>query len=126
MKSTEIKNLADRWKPGDTVWGSAFAYNRTGNGLAAHQTPILGILAATQYEITRANGYSTIRYFVPLAADRKTPAWSRAVDILSRDIADTEQEAIEMYNEHVNARLKVLQAMTEKCASYLLPEKKEE
>lgn len=121
MKSTELTHISDHWKPGDTVWACAFAYNKAGTAFSAHQRPVRGKLAATPHElIGTAPWQHPVRYFVPFGRDGETLTWSKSVNVFSRDIADTEQEAVELYNARVQAYIDQCQARIETCRSYLI------
>ena len=125
MKSTELAAISDRWHAGDVVWASAFAYNRPRTRLSAHQVPIKGMLLYSQYGDGVLDGarHMPARYFAPFAKGSDTDVvLSRAVSVHSRDLADTEQEALEIYNDRVRACVEWHRNQIESARSHLLPD----
>lgn len=97
MKSTETSKY--NWKCGDIVWACAFAFDNTHAKLGVHQVPIRGKLTFDRHGAV--NSQIAPRYFIPLTKDGKNLALSKAVSLYSRDIADTEGEAWEIYDKRM-------------------------
>lgn len=103
-------SVNNNFKPETTVWATAFEEARTKEALTSYCKPTKGILVCGkslkehENEISDAYKYSTnatITHFVPFKKDG-TPAWSKAVSIDSRVIADTEDEAKTFYNNAID------------------------
>lgn len=92
---------------GTFLYGYALHYSHDKNTFSLRQEPILGMLAAKNtYEsnkdkVAQNPGFPPC-FFVPLKKNKEplpeNCAWSRAVDILSRRYATTEDTAREDYN----------------------------
>lgn len=123
MKSTELSAVSDRWHAGDVVWASAYAYDRSHARLGAHQVPVKGMLLYSRYGNGGISGTAPANYFAPFAKGSDTDlALSRVVSVHSRDFADTEQEALEIYNDHVGACVEWHRSQIESARSHLLPD----
>lgn len=107
MKSTELTGDPTlHWHCGDTVWACAFAYDKTPYRMLAHQKPIQGKLFYSRYgDGDQPSQNLRPRYFVPMTKDKKNFQFSRAVSIRAREYADTEQEAIQIYNSLIQQKI---------------------
>lgn len=110
MKVTNVNQLASNFKPGDIVWGCAYAYNQqNGNGDTINQLPVKGMLSPCRHEKEYANIQNNtaqyINYFIPMKKDGKTPAWQKAIRVYALKYASTEDECKELYNELVKANI---------------------
>lgn len=103
MKSTNLIDKKNR-PCGAIVWASAFEFNKDKVTMACFQKPVRGILTYDRYDAIQppAGRQNAPRYFVPLKKNSDTKLlWSKTVLLNSRDIADTEQEAEELYNQRI-------------------------
>lgn len=89
-------------KCGDLVWGTAFRYDSTKEGMALKCEPVLGMLSYHCTDVPdAANPTKPIRYFVPIRKNGKGYSWSKAVYLESRQYADTEAEAWMAYEQEI-------------------------
>lgn len=88
--------------PGREIWALRYTLQRvkSGNGSRLLKCyPIKGVLAGPELSAEEwSNG--EIMYFVPYGPSGK-PVFSKAVYAYNRQYATTKEEAIELYNEHV-------------------------
>lgn len=108
MTATTTACKRNQWACGAIVWASAFEFNRDKTTMACHQQPIKGMLAYGRYPdmIKPPNNVGSPRYFIPFKKNSTTElTWSKSVSINSRDIADTENEAKDLYNQRVRENI---------------------
>lgn len=114
-------------KPGDTVWACAFEVTENKKSMRFIEKPIKGMLAAFKYESNHnaavANGSTNIGFFVPYKKDGITPAWSKVVQLKSRQYATTEEDCITLYNELVCKYINWLNCEIDTAKSYLMEKK---
>lgn len=100
--------------PGMQVWATAYALNSGRSAVGQRVPPVQGELSAVRQDwpvgTTRASGGKPIKYFVPYGKNGGL-MWSKAVRLESRMYADTEDEAIMLYNMLVNEEAKALRAL---------------
>lgn len=108
-KCDDWTKVHEHWRAGDVVWASGFKETSSKTGHRLRAKPQRGILAAAKDEPTHAfnvahHPNAAPKYFVPVTRDG-TPSWSRAVWVGSRDYADTEREALELYNSAIQREI---------------------
>lgn len=94
----------DNLKAGLEVWGYAFEYAKTNAKLKYSQTPVLGVLSYTMFESPDMfnDNYVSPQFFIPYKKGTKELDFKKAVSIYARDYAETEAEAIVLYNKKVD------------------------
>ena len=98
---------------GKPIWGFAYKVDNETNRAVLKQTPVLGI-------IDGKSSYHT--QFTPFSkTNPKQLAKSKTVNASARTYADTEQEAIDAYNELVQKRIDTLNALIIEANNDFLP-----
>lgn len=108
-KCDDWTKLHEHWHAGDVVWASGFKETTTKTGHRLRAKPQRGMLATARDESTHAFNTvnrpgASLKYFVPLTRTGK-PSWSRVVWVGSRTYADTEREALELYNSAIQREI---------------------
>lgn len=90
------------------VWAFAYSTNNTEKSMALKKKPVLGRVVGT--------GWGAKFYEYKRNGELK----KTCVSASARDYADTEQEAIETYNQHVNFQIGRLQDLINQCVEDLI------
>ena len=116
-KTFEHELSLDDLKRGDIVWAVGFERNENGETFNLYQEPIKGMLTKSYSKCSEehySNGQqfqfpvTSFSYFVPFKKTAKQLdldglAWSKAIQRYSRHYARTEEEAILLFNEIIDA-----------------------
>ena len=110
-------------QPGERLWGTAFTLESNKENYMLYQEPVLGELCcgkskAKEQEL-RQRG-EQIQTFVPIGRNDQ-PMFYKAVRLESRLLADTEQEAIVLFNEQVAVAQERLEDIIQNIQTRYLP-----
>lgn len=106
------------FRPGDEVWALRYALTTTRKGERLLKNyPVRGIFASND-RLWANTGMTCIDYFVPYGPSGRL-CYSKAVSVDYRQYATTKGEAIELYNENIQAvadtyRQKMLDVLKDK------------
>lgn len=107
------KLVQNGYKVGDEIWAAAYSLCRTKESNSTKCQPVKGILSDNRYGEPLNPGSDNICYFVPYGKKGK-PSYSKCTHVESRQYATTEAEAIELYNDAIQATVnELLQLKTE-------------
>ena len=110
--------------PGMRVWATAYALNGDRTAVSQRVPPVQGELSAVRRDwpgrTSRASGGKPVKYFVPYGKTGR-PMWSKAVRLESRMYADTEDEAVMLYDMLINEEAKALRELACEIAKDRLP-----
>lgn len=110
--------------PGMRVWATAYALNNGRTAVGQRIPPVQGELSAVRQDwpagTAHVSGGKPIKYFVPYGKNGKL-TWSKAVRLESRMYADTEDEAVMLYDMLINEEAKALRALACEISKDRLP-----
>lgn len=102
---------------GDKVWGYHYRHSENKEGVVLKQVPVFGVITAgdteayhnRMLEIMEKENISRnkfAQFFTPFKKNGKGLAWSKSVRFNSRKYAETEEDAIKLYNDLIRQAIK--------------------
>ena len=118
--------LNRKFRPGQVIWACAFWLDSKKTGKRCYSPPVKGELCSGNTEAweqaDRADGKRhVIQYFVPYAKSGKL-SFSKAVNIEARMYADTEHEAVTLFNQKIDQLAQWFRAQADDIETHAVPE----